>query len=93
MRNEAERFNRTRGGVPESKLSPVTKLATLQKTLTASLANAQAKFQPAAVQLREKCLLELKQIEAKAPSADQEPLSALYDKLVATPDLAMALAE
>ena len=93
VRNEAERFNRTRGGVPESKLSPVTKLATLQKTLTASLANAQAKFQPAADQLREKCLLELKQIEAKAPSADQEPLSALYDKLVATPDLAMALAE
>ena len=93
VRNEADRFNRTHEGVPESKLSQVAKLAALQKTLTASLANVQAKLQPAADQLREKCLLELKQIEAKAPSSDQEPLSTLYDKLVATPDLAMALAE
>ena len=93
IRNETDRFKSTREGLPEAQYSSIAKLATLQKTLTTSLAAASAKLKQPADQLRERCLLELKQIETAAASGDQEIVSTLYDKLVATPDLASVLAD
>ncbi len=91
IRNEMDRFTRTRDGVANNQFSPMEKLAALQKTLTTALANASTKLKPAADQLRERCLLELKEIEKTAEPGDQATLSELYDKIVATPDLTSVL--
>ncbi len=91
IRNEMDRFTRTRDGVANNQFSPMEKLAALQKTLTSALANASTKLKPAADQLRERCLLELKEIEQSTGPGDQATLSALYDKIVNTPDLTSVL--
>ena len=91
IRNEMDRFTRTRDGVANNQFSPMEKLAALQKTLTSALANASTKLKPAADQLRERGLLELKEIEKSAGPGDQATLSALYDKIVNTPDLTSVL--
>lgn len=91
LKAESERFARTRDGLGDAPPAGHEKVAALQKTLTTSLANARAKVKPAADLIREKCLLELKKIEQNAPPADQAILSALYDKIVGTPDLAPVL--
>lgn len=91
IRNEMDRFTRTRDGVANNQFSPVEKVAALQKTLTSALANASTKLKPAADQLRERCLLELREIEKSAGPGDQATLSALYDKIVNTPDLTPVL--
>ena len=93
VRNEMERFNNTREGLPESQFSAVGKLAALQKTLSTSLAAAGAKGKPMADQVRERCLLAIKEIEQTAPLGDQELLSKLYDSIVNTLDLAKVLSE
>lgn len=92
VRNEAERFSRNPGGVPDSQLSSIEKLATLQKTLTASFATLETRLKPAIEQVRERCLLELKPIETEAADADKATIGALYDKLVTAPDLELVLA-
>lgn len=93
VRNEKDRFTRTRQAQADSQVSPVEKLAKLQKTLNEALATAAAKVKPAADTIRESCLLDLKQIEARADSADRKTLSELYDKFVSTPDLASLLTQ
>ena len=91
IRSEMDRFTRTRDGVTNNQVSPVEKLAALQKTLTSALATASTKLKPAADQLRERCLLDLKEIEKSAGPGDQAILSTLYDKIVNTPDLTSVL--
>lgn len=91
LKEESERFSRTRDGLGDTPPSPNEKVAALQKTLTSALAAARAKVKPAADRIREKCLLDLKKIESTAPPDDQAILSALYDKIVGTPDLAPVL--
>ena len=90
---ETVRFQKSREGVSADQQSSIVKLATLQKTLTTSWASAEARIKPAADQLRERCLLELKAIQATAASSDQDMLSRLYDGIVSTPDLASVLAD
>lgn len=91
LRNETDRFNQSRSGVPDGQFSSIEKLATVQKTLTAAMEGAAARVKPAADAIRERCLLELKELESKVPAADQAAVSALYDKIVATSDLAAVL--
>ncbi|MDB6070292.1 MAG: prkC 34 [Verrucomicrobiales bacterium] len=91
LKEEADRFARTPDGLGDTPPSANEKVAALQKTLTTALASTRAKVKPAADLIREKCLLDLKKIEANAPPADQAILSVLYDKIVGTPDLAPVL--
>ncbi len=88
VQTEITRFARDPSGLAGSSLSSNEKLATLQKTLTAALAKAQAIVKPAASQLHEQCLLAFKKIEDSAPENEQAILALLYDKIVKAPDLA-----
>ncbi len=91
VRNETERFTRTRASLPEGQFSPIGKLASLQKTLANALTVTEAKAKPNADQIRERCLLALKKIQQTAATSDQDFLAQLYDKIIHTPDLALVL--
>jgi serine/threonine protein kinase len=91
LRDETDRFARSRSRVPDGQISPNEKLAAIQKTLASAMDGAAARVKPAADAIRERGLLELKQLEATVPAADQAAVSTLYDKMVATPDLAGVL--